>query len=339
MNLSKTTAVTTVALGAILAASAISLANPQQPNRPRLQAAPSGTEVRTVLIPGHTEWIQRANIAARQEGVIKQIEMTLGMEVAEGKTIATLDDKMAVAASEKARMVANDLTLKKMAEAERRLAMSNLVRDRRVNEMGKNYISKEELEISEAQFSVASTKVENEQAKLDQAQMDCQMAEIAVEHHRVVAPFAGEVIEVFKQPGEAVQSMEPVVQLARVDRVRFYGYVPLRDAQYLRKGMVVDVTPSIDGADLEVEQKRFRGRIVFIGLEVSAGRLNPEVLVKADIINNVDKELRVGYEVEMTVYLTNDPSKIPPDPKDMLNVEKQDAARLTALPHQDRNSN
>src|SRR5690606_26560983 len=195
-----------------------------------------------------------------------------------------------------------DTSALEMAQAEREVATANLARAKRLFDGAiKNVISVEEYELKQAQFLVADARVKEETAKREQAQQELLMAEEAVAEHEIRAPFDGEVLEQIKYPGEAVQAMEPVVQVARTDRVRFFGYVPLEAVYQLRKGMVVDVQPVVDGAEVPIEQKRFRGKIVYIGPELAPARGRAEVLVKADIVNNTGKDLRVGHKANMLV--------------------------------------
>lgn len=310
------------AVAAVLAAGAVSATA-----RPQAGVA----QVETLVVGGNIEWIQRSAVAARHEGIVEKVEMTIGKEVGAGQTIALLDATNARLAAEKAEMMANDETAVRSADAEKSVARANLARVERLRAQMKDIVSQEEYELKQAQFQVAAVKVEQEVEKVRQAKKESELAAQIVEDHIVDAPFDGEIVEVLKQPGEAVQAMEPVVQLARTDRVRFFGYVPLEVAYRLKKGMIVDVTPIVEGADLPIEQKRFRGKIVFIGPELVGGRTRAEVQVKADIVNNVGKELRIGHRADMTVYLTDDQALIPPPPADMLPIEDEAAAPAAAL--------
>jgi RND family efflux transporter MFP subunit len=292
------------------------LARPQQP-----PAAPSGSQVQTLLVPGNIEWIERAALAAKREGILEHIEKTIGDEIKRGDMIAYLDATMAELAHKKAEMIATDASSLKMAQAEKDVALANMARAERLrNGQIRDIISAEEYDLKQAQLNVAEARLVQEQAKLEQAGQELEMAREAVAEHNILAPFDGEVLEQVKYPGEAVQSMEPIVQVARTDRVRFYGYVPLEAIYQVRKGMVVDVTPVVEGAQVPIEHKRFRGRIVYIGPELAPARGRAEVLVKADIINNTGKDLRVGHKANMLVYLTENPNLVPAPPEDMLEI-------------------
>jgi RND family efflux transporter MFP subunit len=276
----------------------------------------SNGQVQTLVVPGNIEWIERAALAARREGILRHIEKSIGQEIKRGDLVAYLDSTMAELAQTKAEMFAKDTSAIEMAEAEREVAATNAARAYRLRDIN----SKEEYELRQAQFKVADAKLKEEKSKFEQAAQELKMAEEAVAEHQILAPFDGEVLQQIKYPGEAVQAMEPVVHVARTDRVRFQGYVPLEMAYQLRKGMVVDVQPVIEGEQIPIAQKRFRGRIVYISPELAFAKTSAEVEIKADIINNIAKELRVGHKANMTIYLTDDPNVIPAPPEDMLPV-------------------
>ncbi|RUL82076.1 efflux RND transporter periplasmic adaptor subunit [Tautonia sociabilis] len=321
------TTLTAALLAALLPASGVGSARAQQAS-----AAPPGTQVQTLVVSGNIEWIERAALAAKREGILAHIEKSIGAEIKKGDLIAYLDATMAELARQKAEMMAKDQSALNMAQAEREVALSNMARAERLfRGPVPDVISREEYELKQAQLKVADARVKEESAKLEQAAQELKMAEEAVLEHNILAPFDGEVLEQVKYPGEAVQAMEPIVQVARTDRVRFYGYVPLEAVYQLRKGMVVDVQPVVEGAQVPIESKRFRGKIVYIGPELAPARGRAEVLVKADIVNNVDKDLRVGHKANMTVYLTEDPNLVPAPPEDMLQLPPEPAPEPPVL--------
>lgn len=311
-------------VAALLAGLSVPMLTPSQAQQPGLE---QNGQVQTLLVPGNIEWIENAALAARREGILRHIEKTIGQEIKRGDLIAFLDPTMAELARTKAALVANDESALQVAQAEKEMAGANMARAERLRDIN----SREEYDLKQAQFKVADARVKEEQSRREQAAQELKMAEESVVEHSIFAPFDGEVLEQIKYPGEAVQAMEPVVQVARTDRVRFFGYVPLEMVSQLRKGMVVDVQPVVEGAQVQVTQKRFRGRIVFIAPELASARTHSEVLIKADIVNNTGKELRVGHRANMTIYLTDDPNQLPPAPEDMLQLEPEPAPQPPIL--------
>lgn len=315
LNFPKTMLTTSVLAGVVSIAAAQQGQAPPAPARPA--AVPTAAPP-TLIVGGNIEWIERAAIAAHRPGVVQHVEYLIGMEAVKGDQLAFLDADAAELEQQRAKLNASNQTGVQKAQAERMLRLANMARAKRLSEQGGNLISKEEYETKQAELMIAEASVAEEMEKLKLAQKELELATQVVKEHIIAAPFDGEILDVLKQPGEAVQAMDPVLQMARTDQVRFFGWVPLEAAYRLKKGMIVDVTPSVEGADLPMEKMRFRGKLVFIGPELSSGssRGKSEVVVKADILNNTGKDLRVGHQAEMTIYL--DPSQAPPAPADML---------------------
>lgn len=313
----------TLAAGVLATLSAATLAQqipPLPPDRPQAAPAPTASSgsVETLLVrEGRIEWIERAAVASPREGIVQQIEMTIGMEPSRGDVIALLRDDMAQLNEKKAELAAFDESRIQEASAKQELSTSNMARVERLVKAHRDIVSKEEYEIRQAELKVSAAQVATARAEKQLAEQELKIAQQLVEEHRIKAPFDGEIFEVLKHRGEAVQANEPVVYMVNTDRVRFYGYIPLQSVHQVRKGMIVDVSPVIDGADLPVEQKRFRGKVVSIAPEVASGRRN-EIQIRADIINNVDKELRPGLKADMTIFLTDNESLVSPPPEDML---------------------
>lgn len=303
------------ALAVVAAAGIVSRPSFAQVPPPR-QAATSASAA-TIVVPGNIEWIERAAVATKRPGVIEFIELTLGTDTKKGDEIAFLDAGMAKMERAIKEVPATDRSPIEIAEAKRELAAANMARAERLKNSGGNgVISPEEYQTKQAELKLADATLRNEIQKMEIAKKELDASDLAVAEHVIRAPFDGEILDVLKQPGEAVQAMEPVVQMARTDMVRFFGYVPLEVAAQLQKGMIVDVTPVVDGTEAAIEKKRFRGKLVFVGPEISASRTRAEVQIKADLMNNQAKDLRVGHKAEMTIYL--DKTQVPAAPDDML---------------------
>lgn len=316
----------------VLAVVAVAAAAQQPPTAqvapPRPPAAPADSQ--TLVVMGNTDWIERASVASKRPGVVRHIELTLGMDAKKNDQIAFLDADMAILERERALLQAKNNAGVEKAQAQKDLALANMARAKNIlDRIGRDGISIEEYQTKEAELKLADATVLEEREKLKIAQKELELAEQAVQEHIIKAPFDGEILEVHKQPGSAVQAMEPVVDIGRTDQIRFIGWIPLESAYRLQKGMIVDVSPVIEGIDHPVEKKRFRGKLVSVGFELSSSRTRAEVQIKADILNNTSKELRVGHKAQMTIYL--DPSQVPPPPADMLPEKAKEAPPVLGL--------
>jgi RND family efflux transporter MFP subunit len=320
-----------LAAGIVAAFTAVALAQvptsaPTPPSRqPIAGARPAGeTLVVTGTDNGGTiDWIERSAVSALREGVIDQMELQVGMEVQKGKTIGRLHDETARLTVSKAQLAANNLAAIAKGKAQKELAIAKAARLRRLNKMGAGFAALEEIQTAEAEVKVADALVLEAEENQKLAGADLELARQALHEHTITAPFDGIIIERMKNPGESVRANEAVVQLGKVEKVRFFGYLPLETAYRVRLGSTVDVTP-IAEVDLPITKKRFRGKITFVGPELVPVR--NQVQIFADITNNTAKELLPGLKANMTIYL--DEAAAPAPPPDMLKPAEEPAPIL-----------
>jgi len=309
-----------LAVGLVTALAAVSLA---QPPAARRGAAPRGagsaaSPNEPLLVNGLIEWIEKSDVSAQTEGTIYDIELREGSEVAKDGTIGSLHSEKAELTVAKARVAAQGKGGKAKAEAQRELAYSTLARLMRINQKNPNFISKEELSKAEAEVKVGEAQIIDAEDNLKLAKAELDLAQEALKEHTIIAPFAGTILKVLKHPGESVKANEAVVRIGKVDKLRFYGTFPIEAAGRVRPGMVVDIRPTIEDADVPIEQKRFRGKVTAIGAEAnSIGTTDVEV--SAEVFNNQAKDLRPGLKAEMSIYLND--AAVPAPPADMLQPQ------------------
>ncbi len=284
------------------------------------QDSPTKSE-ETIAVSGSLEWLEKSDVSALKEGVIRQIEFQVGKRVAKDKEIGSLRDEMAKLTLAKAALVAKNTGEISKANAQRMLAMSELARLQRLELKGPGFVSQSEKEKAQAELAVADAlrQVAMETQKVNEADRD--LAQQAVDDHVIRAPFEGVITDRMKFPGESVRANEPVVRIGRTDRLRFLGMLPIEVANRLKGNEVIDLRPTIEGADLPIEGKVFRGRITALSREITSVR-STDVQILAEIENwpiDVPKpsaaekeagaaldpqlELLVGMKADATIYL------------------------------------
>ena len=276
--------------------------------------APKGAS-QELVVGGTVEWIEKSDVSALREGVIKEIELREGMTVRENMFIAKLHDESAILGTSKARLISQNRGQIMKAEAQYALAVADLARFEAIQKRGANFVSTAEVQKAVAEVKVGEAAIQEAKENVKVAEAELAVAQQIVEEHTIRAPFDGIIIKRIKHPGETVRANEAVVRLGKIDHVRFYGFIPIENLSRVKVGMVVDVRPTIEDAELPIEQKRFRGKISALGTEVN-GIGKTEVEIYADVANNKDTELRPGLRADMTIYL--DPAAVPPPPADML---------------------
>jgi RND family efflux transporter MFP subunit len=269
----------------------------------------------SISVGGYIDWVQKSDVSALTEGVIHKMELRVGDTAKEGDTIGNLHAEKAKLAVAKAKVAATSVGAIQKGEAAKALAIAELARMQRANRMTPNVHSQSEIEKGEAEVKVALAQIQEAKDNQNLAKAELDIATQLLKEHTIEAPFDGIIIEQLKHPGESVRANEPVVRMAKVDVLKFFGDVPIQNSYRIRPGMLVDVTPDIEGVDLPIEHKRFRGKITYVSRETIA--VNKTVVtVFAEVLNNKDFELQQGLKATMVVYLN--PADAPPPPADML---------------------
>jgi multidrug efflux pump subunit AcrA (membrane-fusion protein) len=121
-----------------------------------------------------------------------------------------------------------------------------------------------------------------------------------IERRRVLAPVAGEVVEIFKRVGEWVQTGDPVVRIVRMDRLRVEGFA---DAAQTGDEEIVDGLVEVTVRRQRDEPpETFTGKIVYVNPIIEA---TGSYRVWAEVENrqrNGRWLLRPGMEAHMKIH-------------------------------------
>jgi RND family efflux transporter MFP subunit len=179
-------------------------------------AAGSGQIVLPVLVYSDLD----AEVAARTSGVIARIAAELGDPVRAGQVLAVMDD-----AREVARLAAAT------AAAER--ARSDYERMEGLRQSG--FATQAELDEARYQLSTGEAAL--------------RVAQVELEHTRVLAPFSGVVTRRHTGMGRPVREGEPLFRVTALQPLKAVARLPERDARGLRRGTVAVL---LDDAGAEV---------------------------------------------------------------------------------------
>lgn len=228
--------------------------------------------------------LQSAVLASTRSGVIKHIDVQDGDLVPAGLIVAQIRDDLASAeAATTALKAENDVDLRyavKLSE----LAQLEYSRALALNK---------EIPGAQSELTVRNLKVAAERAllqieqashQLEIARLEHKTAQIVLAGYRVKAPFEGVILRVQKSTGEAVREGEPIADLANLNELRVEGFLPLELAWMVRRGFPVEVQVDIPGVELEVENVRFTGEVVFVDSEVQ--EVSQKVRICARVANS-----------------------------------------------------
>jgi RND family efflux transporter MFP subunit len=277
-------------------------------------AAPRNSGDSLILDDATFEFIQKSEVSPLTEGVLEKLELTIGKTVAKDGVIGTLHKKRAELYVAKAKLAANATGPIKKAQASYRQAIAVVARNERIAIKNPTLVPREDVEKANAELLATEAMIqEQEEAKaIAGAELDLAMNQL--KDHTIVAPFAGVILKVLKQPSESVKANEPVVELGNLDKLRVFAFVPLETSMRLSEGSEVEFQLMIKGkraSALPIEQKKFRGVISFIDPQIQP-QVETEVRIYADFPNE-SHELKPGMKGQLTLFL-NAPGTTPKRP-------------------------
>ncbi|MGF1510440.1 MAG: efflux RND transporter periplasmic adaptor subunit [Myxococcota bacterium] len=200
------------------------------------EAAPSQTPVKTArarvavvssryFVPGTVRSAEDTRIATEVSGKLEWV-LEPGTRVDAGDAVARIDASRLRA--QRTRQEAEVQRLRSLLQLRKRY----LDRQQKVDEMGA--VIGVELDQAKADLEMASYQLAGAQAELRRLEED-------IRRTRIVAPFAGQVVERLAQRGEYPREGTPIVRLVAVDRIEVWADAPVSDAENLRPGVQLPI--------------------------------------------------------------------------------------------------
>ncbi|MFO8014736.1 MAG: efflux RND transporter periplasmic adaptor subunit, partial [Phycisphaerae bacterium] len=172
-------------------------------------------------------------------GRVAAVEVAAGDRVQEGDVLARLDDDVERLELERLKAAAENRVHVEAAEAQVAQRKADLKKLEWAGERG----AATEWEIEHARLDVTIGEMSVAKAEFDLAQAgrEYQRAKAALDRMRLVSPIDGVVERRFIETGEAVQALEEVVRVVRVDPLWIDVPVPLAAARALGEGAAATV--------------------------------------------------------------------------------------------------
>lgn len=206
----------------------------------------SGTLRDVRVLSGTLEASTQFDVAAKVGGLIEQISVDLGDEIARDQVIATIDDAeyvQAVAQAEAERAVRNAEVAQANAELDR--VQKEYDRLRGLSDRG--VVSDRELDEISASLASQQAAVTLAEARVRQAEASLELARIQLGYTNVTAAWEGgpDVVTVgqrYEEPGETIQAGSPLVSAVGLDELRAAVSITERDYPHLRVGQAATLT-------------------------------------------------------------------------------------------------
>lgn len=248
--------------------------------------------------------IDQAEVASLEAGVLSKVAVQEGDEIKAGSLLAqldTLDAELLLIKTENdveiAAAEARSVVRVQLAEATRAAADAELQRARESIRKFPRSVSQSELdryELAYRQAELAIRQAEHEQAiaqlTLKLRESDRVIAQRQIARRRIVAPFDGTVVQLYRRAGEWVEPGEKVLRLVRTDRVRAEGFLPADQAKRAKLDSPAKLVLA-GGAT-------FTGKLMFVSPELDPVTKQVRVLAEFE---NPRLELRPGMSARLVL--------------------------------------
>jgi RND family efflux transporter MFP subunit len=273
----------------------------------------------TVIVNGTLAAYDQATVSAKVPGRLQSISVDLGSHVRRGQIVARIDPQdylirvqqaEAAIAQARARLGltpegSNDTVDSEQTgtvrQARALLDEAKLTRQRAASLIEEGVIARAEYDAANAAYKVAQSRyqdaieeIHNRRAVLAQRRSELALAKQQLADTSIYAPFDGMVEQKSASLGEYIAAGAPVINIVKIDPLRFRAEVPERDAKDLRVGQPISV--SVEGLE-----RNYAGRVTRISPVIT--EQNRVLVIEADISN--DGNLRPGSFARANI-VTND---------------------------------
>lgn len=176
----------------------------------------SETLVRHRSVTGEIRSRLTSNLASQVEGLLVELDVEEGDEVAKGQVIARIDDQRARIAVRRAE---SQLAYARAVIQQRQVELDNATRDlariEELDRLGSSGVS----QLDESRTLVESRKalLAQAQSELTTAQGDLDLAKRELEDMTIEAPFSGRVVEKRSEVGQWIGSGDEIVTIVSLD--------------------------------------------------------------------------------------------------------------------------
>lgn len=257
------------------------------------------------------------DLPAQEPGVLVELTAKEGRQVEPGDLLGRIDDskqqiqkRQALAEQDAALEEANNDVNVRYSIAATRVAEAEYDQALEANRRVSGTFPAAEVRRLKLAWDRAALQIEQSQleqrmsgftAKVKAA--DVEAADNNIRRSQLVAPIAGEVVELMIEAGEWVNPGDPIMRIIRFDTLRVEGFV---QASQYDPGELVDRPVTVEVELARGRRERQQGKIVYVDSRVQAGG---EYRVWAEITNRQENGqwvFRPGLNAAMRIHLKRD---------------------------------
>lgn len=163
-------------------------------------------------------------------------------------------------------------------------------------------IRRKQLDRTRAELQIGRSRLDLKVAQMtaDVQNAAVQAAEDSIQRRRIIAPFSGQVLQVYRQTNEWVNIGEPVLRVVQMDRLYVDGFISGDEYNVVD---IADRPVTVEIALARGRKETFKGQVIFVNPFVQAGN---RYRVRAEVENRQEKEqwlLNPGSTATMVIHL------------------------------------
>lgn len=258
--------------------------------------------------------INDVDVPAEEAGRLLTVNATEGDHVEKDSLVAQINDRQALLSKVAAELeysaaqtradddIEVQYSIKSFELAETELNNDVEINRRQPGTVPATEIRRKQLERTRAELQIGRSKLDLKVAQMtaDVQNAAVQAADDSIQRRRIIAPFSGQVLQVYRQSNEWVNIGEPVLRVVQMDRLYVDGFISGGDYN------VVDIANRPVTVEIELARGRkeqFKGQVVFVNPIVQAGN---RYRVRAEVENRQEKDqwlLNPGSTATMVIHL------------------------------------
>ncbi len=281
---------------------------------PRVETDSPSHSTQAILSHCQVLLINDVDVPAEEAGRLLAVNAKEGDYVEQDALIAQINDHQALLSKVAAELERDAAQVRADDDIEVRysvksfeLAEAELNQDIEINRRSPGTVPATEIRRKQLERTRAELQIDRSRLELKVSQMTVevkaaavQATEDSIQRRRIVAPFAGQVIQVFRQSNEWVNVGEPIMRIVQMERLFVDGFISGADYS------VVDIANRPVTVEIDLargRKEKFRGQVVFVNPLVQAGN---RYRVRAEVENRQEKSqwlLNPGSTATMIIHL------------------------------------
>jgi multidrug efflux pump subunit AcrA (membrane-fusion protein) len=280
-----------------------------------LLAADSAYDSNRALLP-HCQvlLINDIDVPAEEAGRLLEVNAKEGDHVQKDSLVAQINNQQAllskVAAElerDAAQTRADDdievqYSIKSFELAETELNNDVEINRRQPGSVPATEIRRKQLDRTRAELQIGRSRLDLKVAQMtaDVQNAAVQAAEDSIQRRRIIAPFSGQVLQVYRQTNEWVNIGEPVLRVVQMDRLYVDGFISGDEYNVVD---IADRPVTVEIALARGRKETFKGQVIFVNPIVQAGN---RYRVRAEVENRQEKNqwlLNPGSTATMVIHL------------------------------------